>query len=126
MTADSSVESQFPPDDARDEATARIRAVDEREDTASEIVTAIDVRGGLDRVGVGGPHVGARDLISVALDEPAKGREASLNGKWRILLDEVTCSTGQRSGIRTDSHYPRSGSGGQVTTAASAPGRCVT
>jgi hypothetical protein len=56
-------------------AAAGIRAVDEREDAASDVVTAVNGRGGLDRVGVGGPHVGAaahvlfdvdRDLLATA------------------------------------------------------------
>jgi predicted XRE-type DNA-binding protein len=52
MTASRSGQPQLPPDDARDEAAAGIRAVDEREDAASDVVTAVNGRGGLDRVGV--------------------------------------------------------------------------
>ncbi len=86
-------------DDPRDEPAAGTRAVDEREDAVSDVVTAVHVRGGLDRVGVGGPHIGTGDLVPVAMDDPPKGREARLDGKRRVLLGEVASSPRQRLGI---------------------------
>ena len=59
--ASRSGESQLPPDDPRDEPAAGTRAVDEREDAVSDVVTAVHLRGGLDRGAVGRPsQAGAR------------------------------------------------------------------
>lgn len=65
----------------------------------SEVVTAVHVRGGLDRVGVGGSHIGTGDLVPVAMDDPPKGRESGPDGERRILLGEVAGGARERFGI---------------------------
>ncbi len=76
-----------------------IRAIDERADPTPNLVATVLVLGGLDGVSIGGPDVGARDFVAVAVDEPPKGRKAGLGGKRRVLLGEIARGPRQRLGI---------------------------
>ena len=94
-----SVQAHVFPDDTGNESAASDRIVEECSDAGLDRGTNAGVGGGRERVQVGGPHVGARDLVAVALDEPPKGRESSLDGERRVLLGEVACGARQRFGI---------------------------
>src|SRR5207245_834436 len=84
------------PEDPCDESLVRRLACEERPDTLPRRRRAPLPLRGLHRVRVGRPHVRARDLVAVALDEPVKREEPRLHRERGLALGVVARCAGER------------------------------
>ena len=94
-----SIQAHVFSDDTGNESAPSDRIVEECSDPRLDFGTNAGIGSRRERVQIGGPDVGACDFVAVAVNEPMKGREASLNGKRRVRLGKVAGGTCQRLGI---------------------------